>query len=451
MKSPQHRDKENSPTKLDRIKQRSTQDQKAVFNNLGHLIDLEMLRRCFHRQDGSKAVGIDKITKEEYEQNLDENLEALLLKIRRGSYHPQASRIVQIPKTDGSLRPLAIACFEDKIIQEAVRQIVEAIYEPVFLDCSHGFRPNRSCHTALVNLHKNLMRVDCEAVLEIDLRKYFNTIPHEPLVEMLKAKITDQRFLHLIIKLLKAPTLNDKGLPVRNEIGSPQGSILSPVIANLYLHHVLDTWFAWQSTNNCEGSAHMVRYADDAVFSFRSFAQAEQFRRVLEKRLLKYGISINEAKTKTLVAGQRAAAKYQRLGLQMPTFTFLGFLHVWGASMNRKTGNEFWRVKRRTCPIRFRKKLLEIKMDIRKNLHKRRLVARVKRVVLGYLNYFAINDNGKRITQFVDEVRELLFKYLNRRSQRRSFDWPTFNKILIKEEFPRAIILHNLFFNLKPR
>lgn len=410
-----------------------------------------MLRRCFHCQDGSKAVGIDKITKKEYEQNLEENLGQLLLKIRRGSYHPRASRIVEIPKTDGSLRPLAISCFEDKIVQEAVRGIVEAIYEPVFLNCSHGFRPGLGCHTALIDLNINLMSMDCGAVLEIDLRKYFNTIPHEPLIEMMKSKITDLRFLYLIIKLLKAPTLNELGVAIRNEVGSPQGSILSPVIANIYLHHVLDIWFASISESHYGGSARMVRYADDVVFSLRTLAHAEQFRELLAKRLAEYGISLNEAKTKAMISGQKEAARCNKLHLRMPSFTFLGFLHVWGVSRNRKTGAEFFRPMRRTCPKRFRKKLSEIKADIRKNRHNKNLVSRVKRVTKGYLNYFAINDNGKRTSQFVYEVKRTLYKYMNKRSQRRSFNWTRFGEILRKEKFPEARILHNLFFDLKPR
>ena len=420
-----------------------------MFNNLGYLINLEMLRSCHHGLDGSKAVGIDGVTKEEYEQNLEENLERLLTKIRKGSYHPQASRIVEIPKSDGSKRPLAIACHEDKIVQAAVKRILEAIYEPLFLDCSHGFRPERGCHTALIALNENLMSWDCGAVLEIDLRKYFNTIPHEPLVQMLKSKIEDQRFLHLVIKLLKAPTLNEAGVAVRNEVGSPQGSILSPVIANLYLHHVLDTWFTWINESRFGNSARIIRYADDAVFTFRSLPQAEQFRELLVKRLAEFGISINESKTQALISGQREAARCERLGLPMPTFTFLGFLHVWGIATNRKTGKKFWRVKRRTCPKRFRKKLAEIKADIRKNRHRKDLVAHVKRVTQGYLNYFAINDNSKRISQFVNEVKRMLFKYLNRRSQRRSFDWNRFTEILKKENFPEARILRNLFFDLR--
>jgi len=302
----QQRGTEDLQTKLDRVEQRSRRDQKTVFNNLGHILNLEMLRTCYHSLDGSKAVGIDGIRKEKYGEKLEENLARLLSSIRTGSYHPRASRIVEIDKVDGSKRPLAISCFEDKIVQEAVKRILERIFEPMFLNCSHGFRPGRDCQSALVALNKHLMDKSCGAVLEIDLRRYFNTIPHEPLVRMLESKISDKRFLYLIIRLLKAPTLKD-GLPERNEIGSPQGSILSPLIANIYLHYVLDLWFAWQNRRKFGDSASMIRYADDVVFTFRSLPEAESFRTELMERLNKFGISINESKTRALVNGPREA------------------------------------------------------------------------------------------------------------------------------------------------
>jgi RNA-directed DNA polymerase len=439
------------PTKLDRVEKRSRQDKGTVFNNLGHLIDLGLLRECFDSMDGNKAVGIDGISKVTYGKNLENNLEQLLFKIRRGSYHPQAARIVEIPKVNGEKRPLAISCFEDKIVQEAVKRIVERIYEPLFVDSSHGFRPGRDCHSALAALGRYLESLECGAVLEIDLQKYFNTIPHKPLERMLRAKISDEKFLHLILKLLKAPILNAAGEAERNEIGSPQGSILSPVLSNVYLHHVLDTWFGWINTSQFGGSAGMVRYADDGAFTFRSIPDAERFQKELVERLAKYGIGVNREKTCVLPSGRREAERQERLGLSMPSFTFLGFLHVWGISVNRKTGKRFWRVKRRTCPKRFRKKLIEMKSFIRNHRHEKDLILRVKRATLGYLNYFAVTDNMKRISQFVYTVRRMLFKWLNRRSQKRSFDWETFDRLLKKLAFPTPVILHHPFFNSRPK
>lgn len=435
-------------TKLNRVEQRSRQDRGTVFNNLGHLINLEMLGACHHGLDGAKAVGIDGITKEGYERELDRNLKELLIRIRQGRYHPKPSRIVEIPKADGSMRPLAIACHEDKIVQDAVRRVLERIYEPIFSDRSHGFRPGRSCDTALVALGRPLRSAECEALLEIDLRNYFNTIPHEPLERLLRLKISDQRFLHLILKLLKAPTLDKDGKVVWNEVGSPQGSILSPLIANLFLHYVLDIWFAWINDSELGGSAHLVRYADDAVFVFRKLEEAQAFRLKLVERLQSWGISLNETKTQVLPCGWRTAERYERQGLQMPGFTFLGFLHVWGKSLNRKKGVWFWRVKTRTCPKRYRKKLAEVAAFIRRHRHEKDLLVRVLRIVRGHLNYFAINDNQKRCSQFIREVTGALHKWLNRRSQRRGMTWERLLGVLEKIGFPRQVHLRNLFYGL---
>jgi group II intron reverse transcriptase/maturase len=431
--------------------ERSKQDRGAEFNNLGHIIDINLLRECYRSLDGSKAVGIDKVTKDEYGIKLNENLNQLLLKIRRGSYHPKASRIVEIPKLDGSMRPLAISCTEDKIVQEAVKRVIESIYEPIFTNDSHGFRPNRSCDTALVALNDALYKSDCGSVLEIDLRKYFNTIPHKPLEDFLRLKIKDEKFLYLILKLLKSPIIDEEGKAIPNEIGSPQGSIISPVLANIYLHYVLDIWFIWINESKYGGSARMVRYADDGAFTFRSVKDAEEFLKVLADRFEKFGVTLHEDKTKIMISGRAAAMKMAQKKEKMPTFAFLGFLHVWGLSRNRNTGQMFWRVKRRTCPIRFRKKLAEIKKYIKENRHDKNIILSVKSKVIGYLNYFAINDNLSRAAKFICEVRRMLFKWLNRRSQKRSFDWERFNKVLLKLKFPNKIVVKNLFFNMSKR
>jgi group II intron reverse transcriptase/maturase len=392
-------------------------------------------------------VGIDKVTKDEYGKDLEANLENLLKMIRQGSYHPKASRIHEVAKADGSMRPLAISCFEDKIVQEAAKQIVERIFEPIFLECSHGFRPNRSCHTALIALNRHLMSWNCGAVLEIDLQKYFNTIPHEPLIRMLKLKISDDRFLHLIIKLLKAPVQKSDGSLEQNEMGSPQGSILSPVLANIYLHYVLDLWFRHINNREYQGTGQMVRYADDAVFTFKTLAAAETFRKQLIERLSQFGIAINEAKTQAIINGPRGVRACAKEGMRMPVFSFLGFLHVWGKGWNRKEKISFWRVKRRTCPVRFRKKLAAIQAYIKLHRHDKVLVVRLKAIVIGYLNYFAINDNAKRVDQFIHQVTRMLFKWWNRRSEKRNLSWDKFAAILKKVNFPTSARFKNLFFN----
>jgi RNA-directed DNA polymerase len=434
------------PTKLDRVERRARADRGSTFNNLGHIVDLEHLRQSYDKLDGSKAVGPDDMTKEKYGKNLDINLNELLLRIRQGSYHPQASRIVEIPKPDGSTRPLAIACFEDKIVQEAVKQVVERIFEPLFLDCSYGFRPKRNAHMALAALDLHLRdQWNCHALLDIDLRKYFNTIPHAQLIQILETKIKDERFMRLIVKMLKAPTLSEDGQEIRNEIGSPQGSILSPLMANIYLHYVLDLWFVKANQEHFGNKAQMVRYADDVVFTFSSMAHAQAASRLIAERLAVGGLTINEAKTQVIECGSQEAAKSARGGRQMPSFMFLGFTHVWGIGTNRKTGQQFWRIKRTTAAKRFRAKVKEVTRMIKKNRHQKILMARVKRIVQGYLNYAAITDNSKRISQFLHVIRRMLFKWLNRRSQKRSFNWNEFNLVLKKIKFPVPKIQVNIF------
>ena len=436
-------------TKLDRIEQRSRKDPQATFNNLGHAIDLDLLRTCFNSLDARKAVGVDGITKEQYGRNLESNLQELLRKIRNGSYYPKPSRIVEIPKADGSTRPLAISCTEDKIVQEAVRRILEKIYEPHFLDCSYGFRPGRNAHQALADLDKRLLKETCQAAVDIDLKKYFNTIPHKPLGRILQKKVKDRRLLCLIIKLLKAPILDKDGKAQRNEVGSPQGSILSPLLANIYLHYVLDEWFVQVNQELFNGTAHMVRYADDVLFTLGRMEDAQNFHKQLIARLEAFGLCVNEAKTRIIPCGSRVANWHAKAGKEMPTFSFLGFLHVWGQSMNRKRKEIFWRMKRRTDPIRFRKKLAEIKTHLMKRRHSKGLIPYAISIARGYMNYFAVNDNLHRIRLFLNAVKRLLFRSLNRRSQKRSYTWERFQKVLDLSGYPKPSIFVNLFFASK--
>ena len=356
---------------------------------------MEMLRECFDSLDGTKAVGIDGVNKEAYRKNLANNLEQLQLKIRQGSYHPQASRIVETPKASGGTRPLAISCFEDKLVQEAAKRIVERIYEPLFMDTSHGFRPRRDCHTALAALDGHLWKWECGAVLEIDLQKYFNSIPHGPLEKMLRAKISDERFLRLIIKLLKAPVLNEKGIAVRNEIGSPQGSIsiagdFERVPAPCARHMVsLDQYqSAWRGCSHgslCgRCSVHLSKHRGSGAFQETT---GNATRRVRDKTARRQDGRIAKRKERSRAA-RESRPSHANLHVS-------GFLHVWGMSVNGKTGKRFWRVKRRTCPVRFRKKLAGIKDYICEHRHEKALLPQVRQVVQGWLIYYGSHRQRK--------------------------------------------------------
>ena len=439
----------NWETKLRRIMLKSCNNKELEFNNLGHVIDIDMLHSCYESLEGSKARGIDKVSKEEYAEKLAGNLTNLLCKIRRGTYKPQATRMVEIPKSDGGLRPLSISCFEDKIVFDAVRRILHCIFEPIFEENSHGFRQNRNCHTALQVLNKQLMDYKTGAVLDVDIKQCFNTINHGKLIEILSSKIKDKRFLNLIIKLIKMESLDNLGQIIKSSMGTPQGSILSPLLCNIFLDEVVDKWIRKLNVKAFAGQIQMVRYADDMVFVTSGLTSAEKLKTLLSDRLREYGLELHPDKTKVIKCGQKEAFKILKRKEKFPTFDFLGFTHVWCLSMKRKTKEMFARIKLITSGRRFRKSLKMMKEFIKKNRHSCSLIQEVKQRVVGYLNYFAINDNGRRINNYVYEVERMLFKWLNRRSQKMSVNWEQFNRVLRANNFPKPKILHNLFFNGK--
>ena len=351
-------------TQLDRIRKRSQEHPDTVFNNLGHMISASFLTEIYKQLDGNKAVGIDGITKEKFGESLEENIENLVHEIRRGRYRSKATRIVEIPKEDGSLRPLAISCFRDKIVQNATAKILEQIYEPVFLEASFGGRPGRNCHQALRSLMRHANRYKDGATVEIDIRKYFNSIPHGLLEMFLRKKISDKRFLRLIITLTRAPTMIGEK-EMENELGCPQGSIISGILANIYLHYVIDGWFEAIKKSHFGGEAEMVRYVDDLVFVFKRPRDAEVFYRVLPKRLAKYGLQLHEEKSQIIPSGHIAAERANKQGKKIKIYNFLGFECYWGKEREGK----WWRLKYKSRQDRFKATLNSIRQYMRKNLN----------------------------------------------------------------------------------
>jgi len=317
-----------------------------------HHFTVDNLRACFAALDGSKAPGVDGVTKAMYEQHLEANLQALHDKLHRMSYRPQPVRRVEIPKDDGSTRPLGISCTEDKIVQELVRRILEAIYEPVFIDTSYGFRPGRSCHDALRQLNQELMTQPVQWIADLDLARFFDTMPHPQIRAILAERIADQTFLRLIARMLKAGIQTPDGV-VHDELGSPQGSIVSPVIANAFLDYVLDQWFVTTVTQHCRGYCALLRYADDALALFEREDDAHRFMRVLPLRLEKFGLLLNAHKTCLLGCGKRHARQAFWHGKRPPSFDFLGFTHYWGLTRTGKV-----RLKRKTSKKRLRRALV---------------------------------------------------------------------------------------------
>ena len=433
-------------TKLDRLSKCATTHKETVFNNLEHIIDRELLKQAYHQLESKKAVGIDRVNKEAYGERLEENINDLLRRIHGGSYRPKPARVTEIPKEDGSTRPLVVSCFEDKLVQSAVSMILTQIYEPLFLPCSHGFRPGRSCHDALRALYKHAYLCWEGAVVEIDIRKYFNTIPHKELKEILRKKISDDRFIRLIDKLATAPIVQD-GKTTANTIGCPQGSILSPILANVYLHEVIDEWFETIKQTHLKGKAEEVRYADDMVFVFQHHWEAQKFFEVLPKRLNKYGLEMNMDKSNLIRSGQNVARREHRAGRRLPTYHFLGFTVYWGKARNGK----WWRMKVTSRRDRFTTKLKGLKQFLRKHLNTSDTLGTLKlvgRVIRGWLNYHAVSDNEGRARQFIHLCRHIVRKWINRRGRKRPMNWENFNKLMEKINLPRSWKTTSLFESL---
>ncbi|WP_026100779.1 group II intron reverse transcriptase/maturase [Synechococcus sp. PCC 7336] len=429
-------------TAVERISSRACNHPEEPFTALMHHFTVDNLRACFESLDARKATGVDGVTKQMYEQNLEGNLQQLHRKLCQMSYRPQSVRRVEIPKEDGTMRPLGISCFEDKIVQEMTRGILEGIYEPTFLDTSYGFRPGRSCHDALRQLNQEFMRQPVNWIVDLDLAQFFDTMPHREILAILSERIQDRRFLRLIARMLKAGVQTPGGV-VYDDLGSPQGSIVSPVIANVFLDYVLDRWIASVVTQHCRGYCQSIRYADDAVVVFEREDDARRFMRALPKRLGKYGLRLNQKKTRLLAFGKQAAWRAIKGGPKVPTFDFLGFTHYWGRSRTGKA-----RVKRKTSKKRLRRALVDLKIWLRQERSARKLPQLwqiMASKMRGHFSYFGVSDNTIALRRFEWQAHRLLFKWLNRRSQRRSFTWEGFLRYMERFPLPRPGRLVSLY------
>ncbi|HSW89816.1 MAG TPA: group II intron reverse transcriptase/maturase [Patescibacteria group bacterium] len=434
-------DGKTQTTKLERIGKLAAEKKDIVFNNLGHIVDLYSLRKSFHRLDGNKAVGIDGVTKEAWGKNLESNLQDLLKQIRQGGYRPKPARLVEIPKEDESTRPLAISCFQDKIAQQTVADILTTIYEPLFLSASYGYRPEIDGHEALRALMKYSNEAKDGATVEIDLRKYFNSIPHEVLMKILNEKISDSRFLRLIERLIRTPVM-ENGKEEINRRGVPQGSIISPILSNIYLHYVIDDWFNKISQTHMKSRSKQIRFADDMVFIFHCKEDAERFYEVLPKRLAKYGLELHEGKSSVIRTGSKAAAEAHARGERLPSYKFLGFTCYWGQSRNGT-----WRLKYKSRSDRFKAKLNGLKKYLTENLNTetQAVVKRIIMVVQGWGNYHAISDNQKKVSSFIYQIKRILFKWRNRKGGRRKLNWSQFSNLLTRLAFPETFKTKSMF------
>lgn len=430
-------------TELIRITKLAKEHPDIKFTSLVHLLNEENLKRCHHELPTGKATGVKQITKEDYSENLTENIAKLVEKMKRNSYKPTPVRRTYIEKAGSKMkRPLGIPDHEDKIVQKGIAKILNAIYEPVFLDCSFGFRPQRSCHDALKILNVYIEERHTNFIVDVDIKGFFDNVSHEWLMKFLEHKITDRNLLRLIARFLKGGYM-EEGKYYKTDVGTPQGGIISPILANVYLHYVLDLWFEKVVRKSCIGEAYMVRYADDFVCCFQSETEAKKFYRDLIVRLKKFNLEISEDKTKIVPFGKYTRKHNKRKGKGKPeTFEFLGFTHFCSLSKQGK-----FRVKRRTSGKKMRAKLKECKEWLRtnRNLNIHDMYDRLYRSLNGYFNYYCITDNGQNVRNFVDKVKILFFKWLNRRSQRKSFNFDKFTLFLRKFPFPTPKVKVNIY------
>ncbi len=430
-------------TKLQRIA-KLAREVSAPLTALAHHIDIEFLREAYRRTRKDGAPGIDEQTAAEYEKQLDGNLQSLLERFKSGSYFAPPVRRVHIPKGDGhSTRPIGIPTFEDKVLQRAVAMVLEAVYEQRFLDCSYGFRPGRSAHQAIAELWQSIMDVKGGWVIELDIESFFDSIEHGHLRQFLDGRVRDGVLRRVIDKWLNAGAL-EQGAVSRSDVGTPQGGVVSPLLANVYLHEVLDQWFTDDVKPRLEEQAHLVRYADDAVMVFASEEDARRVLAVLPKRFGKYGLTLHPSKTRLLKFRRPNyspnAPRPPQVKTRLETFDFLGFTHYWSAGRKGK-----WVVKRKTSRSSFTRALKRVREWCKGHLH---MPVRVQHQQLvwklrGHYGYFGIRCNLQMLSRFWCQLTRTWRYWLNRRS-RRSMPWARFNRLLERYPLPHPTLTTRL-------
>lgn len=423
-------------TKLERIAEIAKSRPREKFTSLIHLINEDTIKECHKEMNRKKAAGVDLVTKDEYEVNLDDQVKDLINRMKRQAYKPQPARVAYIPKMGThKKRPLGIPSYEDKLVQAALAKILSAIYEQDFLECSFGFRPNRGCHDALKILNKILNKKEINYLVDTDIKGFFEHVDHEWLKKFIQHRISDPNILRLVARFLRSGII-EAGMKYDTPEGTPQGGVISPILGNLYLHYVLDLWFEKRIRKGCRGMAYMVRYADDTVFCFQYEEDAKEFYAQMIERLKIFNLEVAEEKTKIISLGKDHHNEDKAGGCRGGnSFDFLGFTHYMGRSKNGAK-----RVKRKTSKEKYRASLLRCKIWIRanRNMPIKNFMNELKIKLQGYCRYYGITDNRNAVNNFIDEVKRLLYKWLNRRSQRKSFNWDKFNLFLERYPLPRA-------------
>jgi len=423
---------------LDRIRRTARERKKERFTALLHHIGPDLLEEVFDDLEKNAAAGVDGLTWKDYEADLERKLEDLHARVHRGAYRPQPSRRVYIPKSDGRQRPLAIAALEDKIVQRATAAVLNAIYEEDFLGFSYGFRPGRSAHDAMDALVVGIERRRVNFIVDADIRSFFDTVSQDWLIRFVEHRVGDQRIIRLIRKWLKAGVLEEGIVRVSDE-GTAQGAVISPLLANIYLHYALDLWAERFRRREATGDMIIVRYADDFIVGFEHESEARHFLDALRERLKEFALSLHPEKTRLIEFGRFAEDNRRRRGLGKPeTFTFLGFTFICGRSKRGK-----FQIRRKSRRDRVRAKLQAVKQELRRRMHQPILEQGkwLRQVVTGYFNYHAVPTNSRALTAFRYFVTEHWKRTLRRRSQVDGMTWQRITR-LVADWLPKPDILH---------
>jgi RNA-directed DNA polymerase len=429
---------------LTRIGERARRLREERFTSIYHYVtDLDHLRACYAELRADSAPGVDGVGKEEYGKNLESNLEELSGRLRRLGYRPQPVKRAYIRKPGtNKQRPLGMLCFEDKLVALALAEVLEQIYEADFSESSYGYRPGRTQHQALDRLGRTIQQRKVNYVVEADIKGFFDHLNQKWLLEFLAHRVGDERVLRLVVRMLKSGVMED-GLMKASDEGVPQGGNLSPLLSNVYLHYTLDLWFEKRFKQRCRGEAYYFRYADDFLAGFQYQEDAVRFLEELKARLAEFHLELEPSKTKLLEFGRYAAERTGRRKQKPGTFDFLGFTHYCGQTRDGR-----FKVKRRTASKKYHAKLKEVKEWLqreRSRIKKGQLLRRAKLKLVGHLNYYAITDNMEMCRTFSYQVERLLYKWLNRQSQRRSYHWERFRDALAWVEWPVPMVKHDLY------
>lgn len=433
---------ESMRTKLGFVAERAKRDKKVIFDNLMHLINEESLKASFQQLQKEGAVGIDGTSWKEYEEQLNENIKGLMGRIKKLSYRPQAVKRVYIPKENGTLRPIGIPAVEDKMVQKAMSWIMEAIYEQDFHIDSYGFRAGKSCHQALKKIDELIMGRPINHVIEVDIKGFFDNVEHHKLIEWLKVRITDDYFLRYVARFLKSGYMEGDAFK-KTERGTPQGGNISPMLANVFLHYVVDEWFGKEMRPLMKGQGYVVRYCDDFVILMQLKEEAGIVLKELKRRLANNGLEANTEKSQIISFGRYEKENAQRQGRKANTFDFLGITHYIGITRSGK-----FKVGRKTSKKRFRRSCVAMNKwlaEMRNKLPLKELWKQLNAKMRGHYGYYGVSDNFRSLETYYQKVIHMVHKWLNRRSQRISMNWEGLSKYLKRYPLPRPQIVHKFY------